>query len=126
MKFQCALVVATLSLAIPVSQAAVVYQCVTEKHVIHISDAEGGAFRYQSWNRPRAISEKPDMDLTSKVVEVVQGSSYWKFNTGRTEFQVSDQWRRAKDGERPSGAQGATGDLWVRINGQLKLHLYCR
>ena len=103
------------------------FKCATEKHTIVISEPSKGTYRYRSWNKPKAISDKPDMDLKSTSLET-SGSCqrYYKFKTGKVEFEVTNQWScMEKGGNPPAGAEGATGDVYVRIGGELKSHFYC-
>lgn len=103
------------------------FKCLTEKHTIIISEDTKGTYHYRSWNKPKTVSDKPDMDLKSMALETSGNCQrYYKFKTGKVEFEVTNQWSCLSKGESPpAGADGATGDLYVRIGGELKSHYYC-
>ena len=104
-----------------------VFKCVTEKHTIVISEPAKGTYHYRSWNKPKAVSDKPDMDLKSTSLETSGDCQrYYKFKTGKVEFEVTNQWSCMGKGEYPpASAEGATGDLYVKVGGELKNHYYC-
>jgi hypothetical protein len=106
----------------------IIFSCNTEKHTINIyKNSDQKTYTYKSWNKPKEISEKPDMELISSSYEKVAGSNYFKFKTGKTEFEVTDQWLHLSKGEvPPESASNASGDLYVRVNGNLKSHYYCK
>ena len=111
----------------PTITNAQIFVCNTEKHIIHIYQLDKNNFEYKSWNKPKAIVEKPDMNLKSNNIEAVGScQKYYKFRTGSTEFEVTNQWSCLSKGEiPPMEAKGATGDLYVRIKGDIKSHYYC-
>ena len=106
------------------------FLCKTSKHTIIIDQpTKAGSFRYRSWNLPKGTDAKPDMELVSASIETIGAGSkcpqhYYKFKTGDAEFEVTDQWL-CPNGTPPESARNATGDLYVRIKGQLKSHYYC-
>ena len=104
-----------------------VFTCSTEKHNIQVSKVDTNTYQYKSWNKPKSIKDKPDMDLkTSTIDSVGSCQKYYKFKTGNVEFEVTNQWSCLGKGESPpESAKGATGDLYVRIKGELKSHYYC-
>ena len=109
------------------AEEKLLFSCLTEKHSIDISQLDNNTVRYRSWNKPKSKGEKPDMNLISVVDPSNKNCpSYWKFKTGKTEFEVSDQWscRSPSEliGKEPSNA---TGDIWIKTNGDLKAHFYC-
>lgn len=104
---------------------SVIFACTTDKHIIHITNIGGENFKYQSWNKPRPINEAPDLELTGKDHSLVGSANYWKFSLGKTEFEITDQWSVPDTGTPPLEASNAKGDLWVRIEGELKMHKYC-
>ena len=106
----------------------VVFSCNTEKHTINIyKNADQKTFTYKSWNKPKPITDKPDMELISSGYQNVAGSNYYTFKTGNTEFEVTDQWAHLAKGETPpEDAKDALGDLYIRINGKLKSHYFCK
>ena len=103
-----------------------IFTCKTEKHTIVISKIDANTYQYKSWNKPKLINEKPDMELKSSDFESHGGcSNFYKFKIGKTEFTVSNQWSCSDDEGRKEELIGATGDLWVRVNGKVRSHYYC-
>ena len=103
------------------------FTCKTEKHTIIITKAKDNNYQYKSWNKPKLITEKADIELISSELDTTGGSNKYTFKTGKTEYSVSDQWSRSIDDESrgEGGRRGATGDLWISINGKVKSHYYC-
>ena len=102
-----------------------VFRCVTVKHIIIISEPIKGTYHYRSWNKPKAISDKPDMDLKSKEVSV-EGTgacrhTEYSFKTGKVEFSLDDDVS-CIEGNPPANA---VGNLNILVNGELKNHYYC-
>ena len=102
-----------------------IFKCVTEKHTIVISEPAKGTYHYRSWNKPKAVSDKPDMDLKSKEVSV-EGSGVcrhteYSFKTGKVEFSLDDNVT-CLEGNTPDNI---VGNLNVLVNDELKNHYYC-
>lgn len=101
------------------------FKCVTEKHTIIISEPAKGTYQYRSWNKPKAVSDKPDMYLKSKGVSV-QGSGVcryteYSFKTGKVEFLINDDIT-CLEGKPP---ENIVGNLNILVNGELKNHYFC-
>jgi hypothetical protein len=102
------------------------FTCNTPKHHILITKISAtDRYRYQSWNKPKKITEIPDMDINDGNSETdgtapCENTSY-KFKKGNVEFIVDDNTSCTE--EQPP--KNATGSLWVYINGDMKSHLWC-
>ena len=102
------------------------FVCNAEKHRIIVDGAPGGAVRYRAWNRPRLLSETPDLEIPNGKgsVEGTGPCKYrlWKFNRGGTEYTVSEL---SACGEPNSTPQGARGTLDVTAGGKSIAHFWC-
>jgi hypothetical protein len=121
------LLIASLLFSINVNAQKIAFSCNTEKHTILIFQIDSDSYQYRSWNKPKPMSDKPDMDLKSKNIDSVGSCQrYYKFKTGKVEFEVTNQWSCLGKGETPpEAAKGAIGDLYVRSSGEVKSHYYC-
>jgi len=99
--------------------------CKTEKHTIQIDKIGVDTYKYRSWNRPKTIDSKPDMELTSKDVSIsgtgVCRHTDYSFKTGKVEFLV-DNNINCVEGKPPLNA---IGNLRVFIGDVEKNHYYC-
>lgn len=101
------------------------FLCKTEKHTIQIDKIGAETYKYRSWNKPKTLDSKPDMELTSKNV-TTSGTGEcrhtdYRFKTGKVEFLV-DNDINCVEGRPPANA---IGNLRVSINGDEKSHYYC-
>jgi len=105
----------------------ILFSCNAEKHMVLISQADPNTYLYRSWNKPKPITDKPDMELKSSNMESVGSCQrYYKFKSGKFEFEVTNQWSCQGPGEiPPTAAKDAIGDLYVKSGGELKAHYYC-
>ncbi|QXW31446.1 hypothetical protein KXJ75_11025 [Aeromonas sanarellii] len=105
------------------------FSCETAKHRILIDSTDNKSYRYRSWNKPKAISEKPDVELTDQRAWRPQGSgacSYtaWDFSRGNVNYLVFEP---GGCGEAPaSGEPEDHGELVVMIDDVEKLRLRCQ
>lgn len=101
------------------------YQCETKKHMILIDSMHNNLYRYRSWNKPRKVTEKPDVEIKDPKAWRPQGTgacSYilWDFSRGNVSYQI--------DEGSPCGEQSAPdkkGSVRVYIGGAEKLSLTC-
>lgn len=101
------------------------FSCNTEKHTILINKIDAANYRYRSWNKPKSIDEKADMDLISKDISTdgtgsMRATTY-VFSTGNVQIRVDDN-SSLGEGKPPANA---IGNLNVYISNQLKNHYYC-
>jgi len=104
---------------------ALIFACETKSHRIAIDGLEGGGFRYRSWNKPKAPSAVPDIELTQGK-QVYEGSGVcaypvYTFTSGKVVYQV-DAGLGCTDGSEPSKA---TGHLSVTIGGKQVTDDWC-
>jgi hypothetical protein len=100
------------------------FVCNADKHRV-IVDEEGGNLRYRAWNKPRPLTEKPDIEI-SRGKKSFEGSgpcayAFWKFDGGTARFTV--EGLGACDPETPSDA---VGRLQVSISGKPDVSWWCR
>lgn len=101
------------------------FVCNADKHRIVI-DSQSGAVRYRAWDRPRAVSDKPDLEITAGKAGF-EGSGpcayqVWTFSRGATQYRVS-----GLGGCSPASDQSpdARGMLEVTAAGKSLLHSWC-
>lgn len=90
------------------SAGGVLLNCKTDKHQIIVDEGPSGVVRYRSWNKPRAITEKPDVQVASKSAVSVEGTGpcrhqVMSFRLGKYEYQIDDL-KGCSEGEPPKGA----------------------
>ncbi|WP_368229503.1 hypothetical protein [Aeromonas sp. R10-1] len=106
-------------------ETGITYQCETKKHMILIDSMPNNLYRYRSWNKPRKITEKPDVEIKDPKAWRPQGTgacSYtlWDFSRGNISYQI--------DEGSPCGEQSIPdkkGSVRVYIGGAEKLSLPC-
>lgn len=101
------------------------FVCDTESYRIVIDTNSLGRLRYRSWNQPRAVTDKPDLEIVPGT-ESGEGSGgcarrIWKFQKGATEFNVGELG--CTDGSEP---KGTTGELEVLSGDQVQQRSWCR
>lgn len=101
------------------------FVCNTNKHTAVINLQRTGEFRYMSWNKPKNISQIPDM-VVHNGEEIVEGTGIcryilWKFTNGNVQYHVST----LGCGGDIMPPKNAIGDLSVYINGELKKTWWC-
>ena len=109
--------------AVPVSN--LVINCRTDKHTIQI-DKFQESYRYKSWNLPKSLLEKPDMEVSNGTLEVegtgACSSQIWTFTKGAVKF-VMDNGIACLEKAPPVGT---VANLVVLIKGEEKTRLFCK
>ncbi len=110
---------------VPYKQIGLQFVCETEEHRVVIDADASGKLRYRSWNQPRAITDKPDVEITSGKLSF-EGSdpcthAIWTFQKGKTQFSLSELG--CTDGSEP---KGSTGELTTSIDSNLQETSWCR
>jgi hypothetical protein len=104
---------------------ALVYTCETKTHRIAIEDLNNGKYRYRSWNKPKALSEPPDIDISDGTVHFegtgVCTYGVYSFKKGDAEYTIDDGLG-CTDGSEP---KQATGDLHVAVAGKAVTQAWC-
>ena len=66
------------------------FVCDTPKHQIIIDSDQQIQYRYRAWNKPKAISEPPDMEVDAGKLDMLGTGpcvhDEWKFTKGKTTF----------------------------------------
>ena len=116
---------AMLSITNALAQSKAEFSCNTEKHTILVDKVDASTYRYRSWNKPKSIDTKPDMELKSKDVSIdgtgVCRTTNYSFKVGKVEFKL-DNNIDCVEGKPPANA---IGNLHVLMNGEEKNHYYC-
>ncbi len=97
------------------------YVCETQTHRIVVDTVAGGELRYRSWNKPRAVTEAPDLALTkgeSTVEGNRCGTPVYTFKSGATEYRVEGSLNCYPTLETYAPPKGATGRLEVTVAGK--------
>ncbi len=100
-----------------------VFTCNADKHRI-IVDSQAGDIRYRSWNKPRSITETPDM-VVAAGKSAVEGTSpcthsIWTFKRGATTFVLGEIGCTEKQ-----PPEGAVGNLEVLVDGKRRTESWC-
>jgi hypothetical protein len=102
----------------------VVFTCNADKHRIIVDVSKAGDIRYRSWNKPRSVTEKPDMVVAAGNTDVEGTSpcthSIWTFKRGDATFVVSELG--CTEGKPPAGA---IGTLEVLLDGKQGMEGWC-
>lgn len=82
----------------------------TSKHRIIVDIGASGFPRYRAWNKPRGLTEKPDLKI-DKGRKDSEGSgpcsySFWTFMSGGTKYVVQELGCYPDSNQPPSGAKG--------------------
>jgi len=93
--------------AVPASRLEFV--CNLNKHRIVI-DTTSGTVRYRAWNKPRPLSDTPDLEIPTgkQGFEGTGPCAYpvWTFSRGGTEYSVRGLGGCSGDSNQPEGARG--------------------
>ena len=94
------------------------YICQTQTHRIVIDTVEGGALRYRAWNKPRPVTEAPDLEI-AKGEGTFEGTNVcaypaFTFKNGAAAYRVDGGLGCWGDNE-PGPPKGATGRLEVSV-----------
>ena len=104
---------------------ALVYTCETKAHRISIEDLNNGKYRYRSWDKPKELSEKPDIEISDGTLHFegtgVCSYGVYSFRNGNAEYTI-DQGLGCTDGSEP---KNATGDLHVTVAGKDVTQAWC-
>ena len=104
---------------------ALVYSCETKTHRIVIENTLSKDFHYRSWNKPKSLSDVPDLDL-SHGEQSFQGTgicAYPTYTFQRANVTIAvDGGIGCTDGSEP---HKATGHLTVKIAGKVVTDIYC-
>jgi hypothetical protein len=103
------------------------YVCQTQTHRIVIDSAVGGALRYRSWNRPRPVTEAPDLEI-AKGVSSFEGTDLctvpiYTFRNGTATYTIDGGLGCAGDSDGPP--KGSTGRLEVSVAGNAAIGSWC-
>ena len=98
--------------------------CDAAKHTVIVSTTSSGEYLYRAWNKPKHITQKPDMEIIGGT-EVVEGTgpcryAAWSFAKGNVQYVVSTLG--CTEAMPPAGA---TGSLAVYIDGELRKSWWC-
>lgn len=109
-----------------VSVSAQVFTCNTEKHSIQIYQLDKNTYEYKSWNKPKLITENPDMYVKDNDVITIDGTkecrtTNYTFKKGNVRFEI-DNNANCVEGKPP---KNAIGNLNVYIKDELKSHHWC-
>lgn len=101
------------------------FTCNTGKHIVIIDEPSVNSYRYRSWNLPKKIDAKPDLEVKAGTW-VTEGKGVcryqeWTFKTGNVELLVSDNVK-CVEGHPP---QNAIGSLHVLVKDELKNQYWC-
>lgn len=102
----------------------VVFVCRAEQHRIVVDRLADDRLRYRSWNRPRALTDKPDLELTGGEAEH-SGSGVcvhwsWSFTNAKTEYYIAEA---ACTAEEPP--KGAIGEMSVTVGSKTLARSWC-
>lgn len=104
------------------------FVCQTQTHRIVVDTVAGGALRYRSWNKPRAVTEAPDLALT-KGESAIEGNRcgdpVYTFKNGATEYRVEGSLSCYPTSEAYAPPKGATGRLEVTVAGKPAAGSWC-
>lgn len=101
--------------------------CETPKHRVVVDSIGNSRFRYRAWNKPRPITDKPDLELAgTDDTYTSEGTgpcrySIWTFSSGTTEFSVSELG--CTEGPPP---EGSVGRLSVQKDGRPLGDYWCQ
>jgi hypothetical protein len=102
-----------------------VYTCETKTHRISIQDPKSGKYRYRSWNKPKELSEPPDLEISNGNLHFegtgICSYGVYSFRKGNAEYTI-DQGLGCSDGSEP---KNATGDLHVTVAGKDVTQAWC-
>ena len=102
--------------------------CQTQSHRIVVDAVAGGELRYRSWNKPRALTEAPDLALTKGEITIEGnrcGDPVYAFKNGATEYRVEGSLNCYPTLEIYAPPKGATGRLEVTVAGKQAADLWC-
>jgi hypothetical protein len=112
--------------ALPKGSPQTKYICQTQTHRVVVDALADGALRYRAWNKPRAISEKPDLEILGGK-DSFEGSDIcaypvWTFKNGQTAYRAEGALGCYGEVEPP---KDATGRLVVTVPGKPDEEAWC-
>ena len=100
------------------NKPALIYTCETKTHRISVEELDGDKFRYRSWNKPKELSDAPDVDIPTGALHFegtgICSYAVYSFKKGNAEYNV-DQGLGCTAGHEPVKA---TGNLTVTVDGK--------
>lgn len=98
------------------------YVCQTQTHRIVVDTAADGVLRYRSWNKPRSVTENPDLDI-SKGSSRFEGTDLcaipiYTFKNGSATYMIDGGLGCFGDSEPGRPPKDATGRLEVTVAGK--------
>lgn len=107
------------------AEASEQFVCKAAKHTVAISLLPSGKYQYRSWNKPKSITDDPDMVLVGGE-EITEGTGVcrytrWEFKKKNVEYIVSTPVTCTESVPPPN----ATGQLSVFINNEHKKSWWC-
>ena len=105
--------------------AAEQFACRTSKHTVTINLLLSGAYQYTAWNKPKKISDEPDMVVVGGE-EIIEGTGVcrytrWEFNNSTVQYIVSTPVTCTEAITPPN----VTGQLSVFVNDEYKKSWWC-
>lgn len=110
----------------PPATAKIEFICETDKERIVIDTGASGSPRYRTWNKPRALTDKPNLDIPNGD-QHFEGTgpcahSRWRFTSGATKFVAEELGCFGDSNSPPKGAKGRLG---VSFNDNPQTSLWC-
>lgn len=101
------------------------FACSTSKHTVIVTLLPSGNYQYRAWNKPRSITEKPDVLIVGGE-EITEGTGVcrytrWEFTSNNVRYIVSKSVTCTQDFPPPN----AIGQLSVFINGEHRKSWWC-
>lgn len=103
------------------------YVCVTQTHRIVVDTLAGGVLRYRSWNRPRPVTEVPDLEI-ARGDGTFEGTDLcavpiYTFKSSAAVYRVEGGLGCTGDSDGPP--KDATGRLEVSVSGHATVDSWC-
>ena len=97
------------------------FVCHTKAHRVAIDTDASRHIRYRAWKVPRSVTDKPDVEISSGVVDM-QGTGpcvhpVWRFTKGNTEVTVTTGGCHPDSSFPPKSARGS---LQISVGGQTR------
>jgi hypothetical protein len=105
--------------------ASGMFICNTKKHRIIVAKQAENVYRYRSWNLPKTVTDKPDMEILQEGELSALGSGVCRhneftFNTGNAKITIDDSTCTEAD-----APKNVVGSLWIYVNGVYKNDYWC-
>ena len=106
---------------------AVKFVCDADKHRVIIDTGTDGLPRYRAWNKPRSLTEKPDMEIANGKQDY-EGSgpcryTTWTFTVGGATYFLHGPGGCYEDSHQPADSNGS---LDVSVPGKPDVSWWCR